>query len=222
MTGLWALAALLLLLSEAAGLLLPRTRPGGSLPTPTVEQAKGRLLKGLSRRQSSPARAEVESAIEQLVACGAPIKRPFQGGVFRTVWTSVSANTLLGVGSSPSLILGGTSYQVIDPAFSRAENVVLWKLGALRLRMVGGANLAPEAATGSRAYGLSITGLEFRWGAGGSYSSGCPEQRGLMGAEAAGAEGGRKFTVLDLRGAPTEAQTETKAKAKAQGKDTDK
>ena len=57
---------LLLTVTLTSSLLLPRAR---NTPAPKLEQAKANLFKAMKRRQSSSARAEVESAIDQLVAC---------------------------------------------------------------------------------------------------------------------------------------------------------
>lgn len=145
-------------------------------------------MKQISRPQSRKSRQKVEQVIDELngVANANPavFKKPVTPGAYRTVWSTVTSDTLIGqlLGQKASVVLGGPSWQVISPDRSKSENIVYWPV--LNLRMVGLASLSPlqqnyPKGTKSQGYELSIRGLEFRWGS--EENNGLPEQLGLLG-----------------------------------------
>lgn len=141
--------------------------------------AKKQLLTAITRPQNINSRRAVEQAIDQIAIIAksnkANLLKPLSSGVYWTRWTSTSADSLLGMGTSPSLILGGKSFQTIGKERKRAENVVYWKAGSLGVRMVGIASISTPLPS---QYTLTIKGLQFRYGAS---SPTCPEQLGLAG-----------------------------------------
>eukprot|EP00607_Mallomonas_marina_P006949 CAMPEP_0182429544 /NCGR_PEP_ID=MMETSP1167-20130531/30444_1 /TAXON_ID=2988 /ORGANISM="Mallomonas Sp, Strain CCMP3275" /LENGTH=187 /DNA_ID=CAMNT_0024613359 /DNA_START=116 /DNA_END=676 /DNA_ORIENTATION=+ len=149
-----------------------------------ISPAKGLaddILKKASRPQGRQNRVAVEQCIGALSEKAKEfpnryLKPNVESGAWRTIWTSVSADTLPGriLKSTPSNILGGDSWQVYSKNIDQTENVVFWK--NFRLRMIGKARVSKKTAEG---YEITINGLEFRWG-----TKGCPESLGTIGKDA--------------------------------------
>ena len=79
-------------------------------PLSEIQRTKASLLAAIRRPQSSQHRVEVEAAIDRIhgLAKRAPREflRPLEPGSFRTVWTTVTADTLLGplLGHTPGIV----------------------------------------------------------------------------------------------------------------------
>lgn len=167
----------------------------------TVKVARTSLLETVRLPQSKKNRVAVEALISELKQLASLNPRdclkPLAGGSFRTVWTSVSADSLLGMllKQSPANIAGGDSWQVMDKGLTIAENIVYWK--PLNVRMVGRAAIKPFSSGNSKGmagYDLTIKGLQFRYGV-----MGVPEANFKIYDPLVGSTIGEKVTVLDLK-----------------------
>ena len=162
-------------LSPLPGTSFKRKResmPASSLPVKS--RAILPLLEAIRLPQSKQNRVKVELLIEELSAKAiknkSTMKRPIQSGSYRTVWSTVTADSLIGtiLRKPPSNVLGGPSWQIISKDKTEAENIVYWDF--CDVRMAGLARLSPLPSPND-GYSLSICGLGFRWGA-----NGCPEK----------------------------------------------
>lgn len=143
------------------------------------------LIALVNSKQSYENKVKVEKEIKRLssLADSNPtlLKKSIEPKSWRTIWTSVTANTLIGssIGNKPSNVLGGLSWQVFSKNMNSVENIVYWK--ALQLRMVGIADI--ELIDNNKGYNLYIKGLEFRWGLNNNNNN-IPESIGIIGNEA--------------------------------------
>eukprot|EP00596_Hydrurales_sp_CCMP1899_P005812 CAMPEP_0119042750 /NCGR_PEP_ID=MMETSP1177-20130426/16127_1 /TAXON_ID=2985 /ORGANISM="Ochromonas sp, Strain CCMP1899" /LENGTH=223 /DNA_ID=CAMNT_0007009743 /DNA_START=137 /DNA_END=808 /DNA_ORIENTATION=+ len=130
------------------------------------------ILDNIRLPQSTVNRMKVEQNIEDIEKFlgnnNKNMRKPIADGSYRTLWTSVTADNLLGklLKQSPSCVAGGPSWQIVNG--NSAENIVYWE--GLSLRMAGLA--AIKQSIEGQYYDLIIKGLEFRWGS--KYS---PESR---------------------------------------------
>lgn len=151
------------------------------------------MLEAASRSQSITNRIEVERLIDELTELSSrnkdALRKPIQAGSYRTAWSTVTADNFVGflLNNPPSNILGGPSWQIFSNDRKHATNIVYWK--GIDIRMAGLARLSPLKGGGdaSDGYDLQISGLEFRWGAGG-----CPEKYGSF------SDTGKSWTLLEL------------------------
>lgn len=132
------------------------------------------LLQAASKSQSVTNRIRVEELVEELTKAASQrpflLRKPIESGSYRTVWSTVTSDNFFGflMNNPPSNVLGGPSWQVVSEDMREGTNIVYWK--DLDIRMAGLARLSPLPG-GVAGYSLQISGLEFRWGAGG-----CPEK----------------------------------------------
>jgi hypothetical protein len=163
---------------------------------PVASSSVYKLIEAATRPQSSGNRQLVESLIKDLsneAKANKKYCKPISAGSYRTVWTSVTAASPIGVlkRDKPSVVLGGQSWQVINKSLNFAENVVFWP-NFFGIRMAGLARINP--IVGKAGYHLAISGLEFRRSD--SDEEPIPEKYGKMGDTLSG------FRVLSLK--PTE------------------
>ena len=156
------------------------------------------LLEAASQPQSSKNRRIVEDLMASMEIAAkkkpASLKKPIAPGNYRTVWSTVTADSFFGsiLRRKPSCVLGGPSWQLISKQMLTSENIVYWPF--LDVRMAGLARLSPLEKNGgknSKGYCLQISGLEFRWGA-----DGCPEREDMLGAPSTTA--GSRLRVFEL------------------------
>lgn len=144
--------------------------------SPKLNKAILPLLGAASKTQSITNRIHVERLINELTETAlqnkATMCKPIQPGSYRTVWSTVTADNFFGflLNNKPSNVLGGPSWQIVSDDMKKGTNIVYWK--DFDIRMAGLSRLSP-LKKGGGGYGLTISGLEFRWGAGG-----CPEKEG--------------------------------------------
>lgn len=135
----------------------------------SITLLKRELINAVALPQSTANRLMVEEIIQDLQVCAKASRKTYlrklEAGSYRTIWTSVSADSLIGqlLRQTPSCIVGGISWQIINKELTTAENLVYWK--AIKIRMVGKADIVPFASSEEVGYDLTIKGLEFRYGA---------------------------------------------------------
>jgi hypothetical protein len=136
----------------------------------TISDVKRDVLKSIKLQQNKVNRKTVETLITELgeLSKKSPKEylKPVMPGSYRTLWTTVSADNLLGqlLQQTPDSIANGMSWQIINKDLTIAENIVYWDV--INIRMVGKASISAFTDTrkGVTGYDLSIKGLEFRYG----------------------------------------------------------
>lgn len=118
------------------------------------------ILETIRLPQGKLNRMKVEKYIEDIVQIlenDKKMRKPIANGSYRTLWTSVTADNLLGtlLKQSPSCIAGGPSWQIVEG--NRAENIVFWE--GLSLRMAGIAAIKPFTSQMTEGYDLIIKGI---------------------------------------------------------------
>jgi len=208
------LLVLLLAAANPATALFFATRTS-TARTSTARTTTDALLSAVTKPQSQRNREVVEAEIEKLAALARTkpqLRKQISPGSWRTLWTTVTADSIIGqlLSQSPSQVLSGQSWQTFNKDFTKAENIVSWRLpNGMDLRMCGAADIKRDKL--NEGYELSIRGLEFRWGEQDGTSGSTAkakesatkmfslplEARGVLGDEAAGKSKG-KFTVIRL------------------------
>jgi hypothetical protein len=109
-------------------------------------------------------------------------KKPIVAGAWRTVWTTVTADNVLGVvtRSTPQSVIGGIAWQIFSNDMKTSENIVYWK--STGLRMAGKADIQTfknqgESLQEKFGYFLLIRGLDFRLNG----KKSVPEAAGVLG-----------------------------------------